>query len=119
MAGRGELEQAVMHVLWDNADGVTAREVMSAMPARALALTTIMTVLGRLCQKGLALRDETLRPHRYHATTTREDYVAEAMLEALGQAPDREAALTRFLGSVSDSDSDFLQRLLRRTPRRA
>lgn len=114
MAGRGELEQAVMQVLWDNIDGITAREVMSAMPARALALTTVMTVLGRLCHKGLAHRDELARPHLYHAAASREAYIAEIMIDALGQTADRAAALTRFLGAVSDSDTDHLRKTLGR-----
>lgn len=114
MVGRGELEHAVMQVLWDNPDGTTAREVMSAMPARALALTTVMTVLGRLCRKGLAIRDDLIRPHRYRAMMTREAHVADMMLDALGQAPDREAALTRFLGAVSDTDTAYLRSVLRR-----
>lgn len=119
MAGRGELEQAVLQVLWDNPDGITARDAMSAMPDRALALTTVMTVLGRLCQKGLAVRDELARPHLYRASATREEYIADIMLDALGQAPDREAALARFLGSVSDTDTDHLRRALRLRSRRS
>lgn len=119
MAGRGELEQAVMHILWDRPEGATAREVLSAMPSRDLALTTIMTVLGRLGKKGLVSRNESVRPHRYHAVTSREDYIAGTMLEALGQAPDRQAVLTRFLGSVSDTDPDLVRNLLRRSAPRA
>lgn len=119
MAGRGELEQAVMQVLWDHPDGLNAREVMSAMPSRSLALTTVMTVLGRLCQKGLAVRDELARPHVYRAADSREDYIAEIMLDALGQTADREAVLTRFLGAVSDTDTDHLRKALGRRSRRA
>ena len=118
MAGRGELEQAVLQVLWDNPAGITARDVTAAMPDRELALTTVMTVLGRLCQKGLVNRDELARPHLYHASATREAYIADIMLDALGQAPDREAALTRFLGAVSATDTDHLRRALRRRPPR-
>lgn len=108
-----------MQVLWDNPDGITAREVMSAMPARALALTTIMTVLGRLCHKGLAMRDDLARPHRYRSAGSREEHIADVMLDALGQAPDRQAALTRFLGAVSDTDTAHLRTLLRGRARRA
>lgn len=119
MAGRGELEQAVLQVLWENPAGITARDVTSAMPDRELALTTVMTVLSRLCQKGLAMRDELARPHLYRASATRAEYIADIMLDALGQAPDREAALTRFLGAVTPTDTDHLRRVLRRrSPRR-
>ena len=118
MAGRGELEQAVLQVLWDNPTGITARDVTAALADRELALTTVMTVLGRLCQKGLAMRDEMSRPHLYRASATREEHIADIMLDALGQAPDREAALTRFLGAVTPTDTDHLRRALRRRPPR-
>ncbi len=118
MTGRGELEQAVLQVLWDNPAGITARDVTSALPDRNLALTTVLTVLGRLGAKGLATRDELAHPHLYRAAATREEYIADIMLDALGRAPDREAALTRFLGAVTPTDADHLRRVLHRRPPR-
>ncbi len=118
MTGRGELEQAVMQVLWDNPAGVTARGVVDALPGRSLAVTTIMTVLSRLARKGLAMRDERVRPHLYRATESREDHIAELMLDALGRSEDREAVLTRFLGAVSERDTDHLRKALGRRERR-
>ncbi|HSY14835.1 MAG TPA: BlaI/MecI/CopY family transcriptional regulator [Jatrophihabitantaceae bacterium] len=117
MAGSGELERAVLHVLWDNPDGITARDVVTALPDRALAVTTVLTVLDRLGTKGMVRRERAGRAHQYRAATSREDYVAELMLQALGQAPDRGAALARFLGGVSDTDTDHLRRGLRRRGR--
>lgn len=113
MAGRGELERAVLGVLWENPDGVTAREVITALPGRNLAITTVLTVLDRLRRKDLVIRDESGRPQVYRPAVSREDYVAEIMLDALGQTPDRDAALTRFLGRVSDTDTAHLRRALR------
>jgi predicted transcriptional regulator len=118
MTGRGELEQAVMQVRWDNPAGVTARGVVDALPGRSLAVTTIMTVLSRLARKGLAMRDESVRPHLYRATESREDHIAELMVDALGRSEDREAVLTRFLGSVSERDTDHLRKALGRRERR-
>ncbi|MEO7126968.1 MAG: BlaI/MecI/CopY family transcriptional regulator [Nakamurella sp.] len=119
MAGRGELERAVMQVLWDNPRGVTARAVVDELPGRELAVTTIMTVLSRLCRKGLAVRDELIRPHEYRAAESRADHIADLMLDALGQTDDREAVLTRFLGAVSERDTDHLRRALGRHERPA
>ena len=114
MTGRGELERAILHVLWEHPDGVTARGVVAALPGRDPAMTTVLTVLDRLRRKHLVTRDESARPHEYRPAVGREDYIAEIMLDALGQAPDRDAALTRFLGGVSDSDTAHLRRALRR-----
>jgi len=113
-AGRGELERAILRSLWEHPDGITARDLVSALPGPELAMTTVLTVLDRLRRKHLAERDELTRPHVYRAAVSREDYIAEIMLDALGQAPDRSAALTRFLGGVSETDTDHLRRLLRR-----
>jgi predicted transcriptional regulator len=119
VAGRGELEQAVMQVLWDHPGGVTARAVVDALPGRALAVTTIMTVLARLAHKGLVVRDEAARPHEYRAAESREAHIADLMLDALGQSEDREAVLTRFLGAVSQRDTDHLRKALGRRERPA
>lgn len=114
MAGSGHLERAVLQILWDHPEGATCRDVLTSLEGRDLAVTTVLTVLDRLRRKQLASRRDDMRPHRYFATVRREDYIAEIMLDALGQAPDRGAALTRFLGGVTDTDTDHLLRALRR-----
>jgi predicted transcriptional regulator len=117
LAGTGQLERAVLQVLWDRPEPAGARDVLTALTARAgaereLAITTVLTVLDRLRRKGLVRRERSGRAHLYQATVSREDYVAGLMLEALGQAPDRGAALTRFLGAASPADTDHLRRAL-------
>jgi predicted transcriptional regulator len=121
VAGTGHLERAVLQVLWERPGPAAARDVLAALGDRAgagggapreLAITTVLTVLDRLRRKGLVRRERSGRAHLYQAAVSREDYVADLMLEALGQAPDRGAALTRFLGSVSPADTDHLRRAL-------
>jgi len=115
MAGTGELERAVLQVLWDSRAPLAARDVLAALPERdgsQLAVTTVLTVLDRLRRKGLVRRERSGRAHLYQAAVTREDYVADLMLAALGTAPDRGAALTRFLGAVTPADTDHLRQAL-------
>lgn len=114
MAGRGELEREILRALWADPDGMTARDVLSALPGRELAMTTVLTVLDRLRRKHQVVRDDAARPHTYRPAMSREDYVAEIMLDALGQTPDRSAALTRFLGRVTETDTAHLRQALRR-----
>ncbi len=114
MTGRGELERAVLRVLWEHPRGATGRDVQAALADRDLSITTVLTVLDRLRRKHMVTRDEADRPHVYRPAVNREDYIAEIMLDALGQAPDRDAALTRFLGGATDTDTAHLRRLLRR-----
>jgi predicted transcriptional regulator len=125
MATLGELERAVMDLLWEHPEAITAntlRDLLSQRPAstaraadtRSLAVTTVLTVLSRLEKKGLVERERSTRPHRYRAVTSRADHTAELMLEVLGSAPDREAVLARFIGTVSDGEAETLRKLLGR-----
>lgn len=47
----GDLERAVMDVLWEQTEPMTVREVGRALADRDLAHTTVMTVLDRLAKK--------------------------------------------------------------------
>ncbi len=119
MARLGELERAVMEVLW-SADGPrTAREVADALPDRELAKTTVLTVLSRLEHKGRVVRNRDGWAHTYSPTATREDYIAELMTEALGDASDRTAALVRFAGRVSPAEAAALAEALEDALRRS
>lgn len=116
----GELERAVMDLLWDGAAPHTANEVRNALAEdpdvgasrRTLAVTTVLTVLSRLEKKGLVHRDGTRRPHRYAAASTREDHTVQLLNEVLGTAPDREAVLARFIGGIGRTEAAAVRRLL-------
>lgn len=113
MASLGELERAVMDVLWGAPGPCTARDVRDALAERALAMTTVLTVLGRLERKGLVSRTRDGRAHRYHASATREDHIAALMRDALDGAPDRGAVLVRFLGAMPPEEQETIRDLLR------
>lgn len=119
MATLGDLERAVMDLLWDGSAPLSAAKLRDGVnhdPAvnrgKVLALTTVLTVLSRLEAKGFVSRDRDIRPHLYRATSTRADHMAELMHEVLGTAPDREAVLARFLGQVSPGEAETLRRML-------
>jgi predicted transcriptional regulator len=119
MATLGELERAVMDLLWDGGDALPANELRDGLAHRddlgrgkELALTTVLTVLSRLEAKGFVTRDRRIRPHLYRATSTRADHMAELMHEVLGAAPDREAVLARFVGQVKPDEVETLRRML-------
>ena len=105
----GELERAIMDVLWESDAPLTVREVSARLTERNLAHTTVMTVLDRLAKKGFAKRQRDGRAWRYCPAATRETYVTELMLTALDQTGDRTAALTRFAQSVSGVVADVLR----------
>jgi predicted transcriptional regulator len=111
MASLGELERAVMDRLWAAEGPLSAADLRDGLAERGLALTTVHTVLTRLEQKGFIRHDDE-RPRRFTARASREEHAAELMHEVLGQAGDRQAALARFVGSVSDDEAGLLRRLL-------
>jgi predicted transcriptional regulator len=119
MARLGELERAVMEVLWSAEGPRTAREVADSLANRELAKTTVLTVLSRLESKGRVQRNRDRWAHTYTPTATREDYIAELMDEALGDASDRTAALVRFAGRVSPEEAAALSGALDQALRRS
>ncbi|MFI7675681.1 BlaI/MecI/CopY family transcriptional regulator [Actinophytocola sp. NPDC049390] len=110
----GELERAVMEVLWDRGTPAAVRDVAGALSERELAYTTVMTVLDRLTKKGFVRRQRDGRAWRYEPENTREGYVAQLMLDALSLTGDRDAALTRFARSVSGTEAEVLSQALAR-----
>lgn len=108
-----------MDLLWDSKLPLSANDLRDRLVAQSaasakkeLATTTVLTVLSRLENKGFVTRDRDIRPHAYRSVTSRADHTAEMMHEVLGSSPDREAALARFIGSVSAQEADTLRQLL-------
>lgn len=110
----GDLERAVMDVLWDRAGPATVREVADGLADRQLAYTTVMTVLDRLAVKQLVTRDRVGRAWSYRPAASREAYVAQLMLDALDLTGSRDAALVRFARSVTGEEADVLRAALER-----
>lgn len=117
MNSLGELERAVMEVLWSAGGSQSVREVHTRL-GRDLAYTTVMTVLDRLAKKGVVRRQRDGRAFRYEPAQTREELVAEVMLTALdGDGKDRSAALVAFAGRVSAEEAEVLRQALDRMVR--
>jgi len=108
----GELERAVMDVLWDRGTPLTVREVAEALQNRELAYTTVMTVLDRLAGKEMVERERAGRAWSYRPAASREAYIAQLMLDALDLSSSRDAALVRFARSVSGTEAEVLRAAL-------
>ncbi|WP_149359141.1 BlaI/MecI/CopY family transcriptional regulator [Lolliginicoccus suaedae] len=116
MAGLGELERAVMDHLWSVREPQTVRQVHESLSQhRALAYTTVMTVLQRLAKKNLVAQEREERAYRYAPINAREELVAELMVDALKQAEEsggRAAALVHFVERVDATEADALRQAL-------
>jgi len=112
----GSLERAIMDQLWDNGGPQTVRQVHRALSARRqLAYSTVMTVLQRLAVKDLVIQVRDARAFQYVPNHRREELVADLMIDALRDTPNRsgrQAALVHFIERVAAEDADTLRRAL-------
>lgn len=115
MRGFGELEGAVMDLMWSYGREASVREVFHELASdRQLAYTTVMTVMDNLHRKGYLQRQMSGRAWMYQPTASREEYTASLMRQALDGAGDQRAALAHFVGAMSDEESKALRAVLRR-----
>ena len=105
----GDLEATVMDLLWSVGRPLLVREVVDLMrPERALAYTTVMTVMDNLHRKQWLDRRRDGRAWRYEPVLTREDYTARLMHEALAVSDDRAGVLARFVEGIDPADAAAL-----------
>ena len=110
----GELEAAVMDVLWDAGGWGTPGEVHDVLSSgRPLAYTTVMTILVRLWQKGRVERERDGRAYAYRPLQTREEYAAARMRDVLVGVADRPTTLNYFLQALKPADRAQLRRMLK------
>lgn len=115
MRGLGELEAAVMNVLWDAVEPIKVRDVLDQLDTgRQLAYTTVMTVLDNLHRKRWVARERHGRAYLYVAAFSREEASARALRDVLDSSGDPHAVLMQFVASVSDEETDLLRDALRR-----
>lgn len=107
----GSLEAEVLAQLWAAGRPVTPAEVLDAL-GEQLAYTTVTTILTRLQAKGLVERSPVGRRFAYRPALSEADLAAQRMRSTLDTARDREAALSRFVGTLSDDDEAALRRIL-------
>ncbi|HEX4062013.1 MAG TPA: BlaI/MecI/CopY family transcriptional regulator [Streptosporangiaceae bacterium] len=106
----GELESAIMDVMWDAERPYAVREVRERMTyARSVAYTTVMTVMDILHRKGVLCRDKHGRAWRYWPSEAREEHDARLMAEVLRSGGNRVVTMRRFIERVSDEEMESLR----------
>ncbi len=114
----GELELAVMEVIWQQGQSRVA-EVVAALQRsnRNLAYTTVMTILRRLTEKGWLSASKAGRAYVYTAVYGRDaaqaaavGEVVRALLRDFG-----EVAVAQFVKELDEIDPEQLAKLARLT----
>ncbi|MGQ4360580.1 BlaI/MecI/CopY family transcriptional regulator [Streptomyces sp. SAS_272] len=107
----GELEAAVMAVLWTADVPLTPNRVQRELGA-GLARTTVTTILSRLYDKGVVGREREGRGYAYFPVQDAAGLTARRMHGELARDTDRETVLARFVAQLSADDEQVLRRLL-------
>lgn len=110
---RGELEADIMTILWHENMPMTAKEVQAKFTVNIPAITTLITVLDRMCGKGQVVKESSGgRSQTFAAAQSRIDHVTNTMTSALQSADDHVAALLLFAGTLSEEDRAFLRKAI-------
>ncbi|MGW3287064.1 BlaI/MecI/CopY family transcriptional regulator [Streptomyces sp. NPDC001002] len=107
----GELESEVLAILWASDEAMAPTEIQTAIGGE-LAYNTVHTILKRLYDKGLVLRDANGRRGVYRPAKNAAELTAEAMHKALDRGPDPIAALQQFVTGLSAEEERALRELL-------
>jgi predicted transcriptional regulator len=113
MARFGDLEAAIMDIVWAAGAPVRVREVSDRLNrGRPLAFNTVQTVMENLYRKGWLGRHKDGRAYQYVAERSRDDYAAGLLAEALSAAGDPAAALARLAGELEPDEAARLRAAL-------
>ncbi len=105
----GDLEMAIMQVMWACDRPYVVREVRERMQyGRPLAYTTVMTVMNILHRKGVLDREKLGRAWQYWPVEAREDHSPRLMTEVLRSGGDEMLTMRRFIERVNDEEMESL-----------
>jgi predicted transcriptional regulator len=109
----GELEAEIMECMWDR-PSASVREVHECLAERReIAYTTVMTVMGRLADKGMLVRRQDGRAYVYSPAESRDSFctgVVKSVMAGLFGGTDK-PVLTHFVESLSGDDGAELDML--------
>lgn len=72
----GELESEVMEIIWQSKGPISVRTVtQSLQKKRKIAYTTVMTIMGRLVEKGLLKRKESGKAYIYQSAYSKNKFL--------------------------------------------
>lgn len=110
----GTLETDVLRALWSLDRPASPSDVIDEM-GTDLAYTSIATILGRLCDKGLATRKRSGRAFEYEAASSEAALTARRLRTILDGASDRASALAGFAEALDPEDAAQLASILNDT----
>ena len=114
----GDLQLAIIRVLWEAGEATVAAVHQTLLPARGLALTTIATMLKKMKQKGVVTHRSEGRQFIYSATIEEEDVhrsmVGDLVDRLFGGRPSELVSHLLQEGEIDPGDLDEITAMLRR-----
>jgi predicted transcriptional regulator len=109
----GDLEADIMERLW-RLGAATPRQVYEALH-RPIVYTTVITVMTRLVEKGLLVRQREGMTHVYRPAQSRDEFLAGASRQVVRDlvADFGDVAIVHFLREVDKLDPERLEELRR------
>ncbi|KIE27892.1 CopY family transcriptional regulator [Streptomyces sp. MUSC 125] len=101
----------MLAALWATERPLTPAEIQAEISG-GLAYNTVHTILTRLYDKKLVLRDADGRRGAYRPAKNAAELTAEAMHDILNRGPDPLAALQHFVTGLSPEEERVLRELL-------
>lgn len=100
---QGELESLILDTLWNANAPMTSQQILEmADPSGDMAITTVLTVLSRLAEKGMVIRENGEgRTLLFSATESREEHAAKLMLSMVAESGNPALALSHFTSGLT------------------
>jgi predicted transcriptional regulator len=112
---RGELQDAVMQIMWDRGESSVRAVHEELSRKRIIAYTTVMTVMTRLAARKLLRRRRSGASYLYRPAVSRDDHAGEAIVSILSKlvAGIGTPVLSHFVDAVGARSPDKLEELAR------
>jgi predicted transcriptional regulator len=109
----GGLEAAIMECLWDEGKANVRYVYGCLSKKREIAYTTVMTVMGRLSDKGFLIKEKSGNAYLYTPSVSREDLEKTVVGSVLAGLADQltSGALAQFVDAISKNDTNALDEL--------
>lgn len=112
----GSLEKEIMEIVWQSNDPITVKDVHEILKRnRTIAYTTVMTIMGRLTEKGILTQKRNDISYSYQSKVSRENFVSKSVhniftstVSFLGQE-----AVTYFVKEIKKINPKKRQELLK------
>lgn len=109
---QGDLQVQVMHAVW-RLEAAAVDTVREALPPRhQSSYNTVQTVLNRLAERGLLVRERQGKRYVYRAAMSEGEYVSQSIRQALAgaSADARHTALAHLIGGLEPAELSSLRR---------